>query len=88
LPKEALKQYYELEALSMESGNATTISILTATQGTGKKFDKFGGTEPGDDQVAMLDTKKKAYRHLIQQNLITEFDFRHYLLARQLKVLP
>lgn len=50
-------------------------------------FGHFGATEPGDDSDNILDFKRKNYRELINKNVISVFDFRCYLFARQARML-
>jgi hypothetical protein len=50
-------------------------------------FGHFGGTDPGDDSGNILDFKRKDYRDLINKNIISVFDFRSYLFARQCRML-
>lgn len=50
-------------------------------------FGHFGGTDPGDDSGNILDFKRKNYRELINKNIISVFDFRSYLFARQCRML-
>lgn len=50
-------------------------------------FGHFGGTDVGDDSGNILDFKRKNYRDLITKNIISVFDFRSYLFARQCRML-
>ena len=50
-------------------------------------FGHFGGTDLGDDSGNILDFKRKNYRDLINKNIISVFDFRSYLFARQCRML-
>jgi hypothetical protein len=50
-------------------------------------FGHFGGTDEGDDSGNILDFKRKNYRELINKNIISVFDFRSYLFARQCRML-
>lgn len=50
-------------------------------------FGHFGGTDPGDDSGNVLDFKRKNYRDMINKNMISVFDFRCYLFARQCRML-
>lgn len=50
-------------------------------------FGHFGGTDAGDDSGNILDFKRKNYRELINKNIISVFDFRSYLFARQCRML-
>jgi hypothetical protein len=50
-------------------------------------FGHFGGTDPGDDSGNILDFKRKNYRDMINKNIISVFDFRSYLFARQCRML-
>lgn len=77
-------QYAELDAIFWENGDWNSCQD-NWTAGA-KKFERFGGTEEGDDNAELLNSWKKPYRYLLYANQITEFDFRHYLFARQTKV--
>lgn len=50
-------------------------------------FGHFGGDDTGDDSGNILDFKRKDYRDLINKNVISVFDFRCYLFARQSRML-
>eukprot|EP01133_Synstelium_polycarpum_P015260 gene15260-18066_t len=71
LYEDALLQYFELEVLFTENKS---------------QFEKVTANELNDG-VNVLDTSKKLYRSLIYHNNISLFDFKHYLFARQAKLL-
>ncbi|EGG21315.1 trafficking protein particle complex subunit 10 [Cavenderia fasciculata] len=71
LYEDALVQYFELEVLFTET--KTTFESIT-------------NNDPGDG-MDILDVNKKPYRDLIFNNKISLFDFKHYLFAKQAKLL-
>lgn len=50
-------------------------------------FSALGGQASGDDALSLFSTSQKPYKHLIQTNNVTIFDFKCYLFARQAQVL-
>ncbi|CAO3578607.1 unnamed protein product [Absidia cylindrospora] len=77
LYEDALIQYDELEASFFQVLRDKALAW----------FGHFGGTDPGDDSGNILDFKRKDYRDLINKNIISVFDFRSYLFARQCRML-
>ncbi|CDH50087.1 hypothetical protein RO3G_08432 [Lichtheimia corymbifera JMRC:FSU:9682] len=77
LYEDALIQYDELEASFFQVLRDKALAW----------FGHFGATEPGDDSDNILDFKRKNYRELINKNVISVFDFRCYLFARQARML-
>ncbi|OBZ90744.1 Trafficking protein particle complex subunit 10 [Choanephora cucurbitarum] len=77
LYEDALIQYDELEASFYQVLRDKALAW----------FGHFGGTDPGDDSGNILDFKRKNYRDLINKNIISVFDFRSYLFARQCRML-
>ncbi|CEP10929.1 hypothetical protein [Parasitella parasitica] len=77
LYEDALIQYDELEASFFQVLRDKALAW----------FGHFGGTDPGDDSGNILDFKRKNYRDLINKNIISVFDFRSYLFARQCRML-
>ncbi|KAI8636445.1 Cullin family-domain-containing protein [Parasitella parasitica] len=77
LHEDALIQYDELEASFFQVLRDKALAW----------FGHFGGTDPGDDSGNILDFKRKNYRDLINKNIISVFDFRSYLFARQCRML-
>jgi len=75
LVREALVQYYELEALFLENSFPC------------RKLEQFGGNSEGDDCSALLDTQRKPFRSLIYHSAISEFDLRQCLFSRQAELL-
>ncbi|KAF7731993.1 hypothetical protein EC973_007098 [Apophysomyces ossiformis] len=77
LYEEALIQYDELEASFFQVLRDKALAW----------FGHFGGADAGDDSGNILDFKRKDYRDLITKNVISVFDFRSYLFARQCRML-
>ncbi|GAA5815085.1 hypothetical protein MFLAVUS_008591 [Mucor flavus] len=77
LYEDALIQYDELEASFFQVLRDKALAW----------FGHFGGTDAGDDSGNILDFKRKNYRELINKNIISVFDFRSYLFARQCRML-
>ncbi|RCI03830.1 hypothetical protein CU098_007459 [Rhizopus stolonifer] len=77
LYEDALIQYDELEASFFQVLRDKALAW----------FGHFGGTDLGDDSGNILDFKRKNYRDLINKNIISVFDFRSYLFARQCRML-
>ncbi|KAG0746393.1 hypothetical protein G6F57_006571 [Rhizopus arrhizus] len=77
LYEDALIQYDELEASFFQVLKDKALAW----------FGHFGGTDPGDDSGNILDFKRKNYRDMITKNMISVFDFRCYLFARQCRML-
>ncbi|KAG2194871.1 hypothetical protein INT47_002665 [Mucor saturninus] len=77
LYEDALIQYDELEASFFQVLRDKALAW----------FGHFGGTDQGDDSGNILDFKRKNYRELINKNIISVFDFRSYLFARQCRML-
>ncbi|ORZ25693.1 trafficking protein particle complex subunit 10 [Absidia repens] len=77
LYEDALIQYDELEASFFQVLRDKALAW----------FGHFGGTDTGDDSGNILDFKRKDYRDLINKNIISVFDFRSYLFARQCRML-
>ncbi|RCH83507.1 hypothetical protein CU097_000946, partial [Rhizopus azygosporus] len=77
LYEDALIQYDELEASFFQVLKDKALAW----------FGHFGGTDPGDDSGNVLDFKRKNYRDMINKNMISVFDFRCYLFARQCRML-
>ncbi|KAI8089523.1 trafficking protein particle complex subunit 10 [Halteromyces radiatus] len=77
LYEDALIQYDELEASFFQVLRDKALAW----------FGHFGGTDPGDDSGNIMDFKRKDYRDLINKNIISVFDFRSYLFARQCRML-
>ncbi|KAI8372825.1 trafficking protein particle complex subunit 10 [Radiomyces spectabilis] len=77
LYEDALIQYDELEASFFQVLRDKALAW----------FGHFGGTDAGDDSGNILDFKRKDYRDLINKNIISVFDFRSYLFARQCRML-
>ncbi|KAI9486248.1 MAG: trafficking protein particle complex subunit 10 [Benjaminiella poitrasii] len=77
LYEDALIQYDELEASFFQVLRDKALAW----------FGHFGGTDPHDDSGNILDFKRKNYRELINKNIISVFDFRNYLFARQCRML-
>ncbi|CAO3645018.1 unnamed protein product [Mucor fragilis] len=77
LYEDALIQYDELEASFFQVLRDKALAW----------FGHFGGTDAGDDSGNILDFKRKNYRDLITKNIISVFDFRSYLFARQCRML-
>ncbi|KAI9243615.1 trafficking protein particle complex subunit 10 [Phascolomyces articulosus] len=77
LYEDALIQYDELEASFFQVLRDKALAW----------FGHFGATEAGDDCGNILDFKRKGYRDLINKNIISVFDFRCYLFARQTRML-
>ncbi|KAI8982642.1 Cullin family-domain-containing protein [Pilobolus umbonatus] len=77
LYEDALIQYDELEASFFQVLRDKALAW----------FGHFGGTDPEDDSGNILDFKRKNYRDLITKNIISVFDFRSYLFARQSRML-
>ncbi|KAI9245959.1 Cullin family-domain-containing protein [Sporodiniella umbellata] len=77
LYEDALIQYDELEASFFQVLKDKALAW----------FGHFGGTDPGDDGGNILDFKRKNYREMITKNMISVFDFRCYLFARQCRML-
>ncbi|CAO3657560.1 unnamed protein product [Mucor hiemalis] len=77
LYEDALIQYDELEASFFQVLRDKALAW----------FGHFGGTDEGDDSGNILDFKRKNYRELINKNIISVFDFRSYLFARQCRML-
>lgn len=97
LYEDALIQYDELEASFFQVLRGKYVGIgyvknmnLNKMSFSDKAlawFGHFGATEPGDDSDNILDFKRKNYRELINKNVISVFDFRCYLFARQARML-
>ncbi|KAI8148730.1 trafficking protein particle complex subunit 10, partial [Fennellomyces sp. T-0311] len=79
LYEDALIQYDELEA--------SFFQVLREIDKALAWFGHFGATDAGDDCGNILDFKRKDYRELINKNVISVFDFRCYLFARQTRML-
>ncbi|KAI7848995.1 trafficking protein particle complex subunit 10 [Circinella umbellata] len=77
LYEDALIQYDELEASFFQVLRDKALAW----------FGHFGATDAGDDCGNILDFKRKDYRDLINKNIISVFDFRCYLFARQTRML-
>ncbi|KAI9318228.1 trafficking protein particle complex subunit 10 [Dichotomocladium elegans] len=77
LYEDALIQYDELEASFFQVLRDKALAW----------FGHFGATDSGDDSDNILDFKRKDYRDLINKNVISVFDFRCYLFARQSRML-
>lgn len=77
LYEDALVIYEELEAAFLQVQKEQNLSW----------FGKLGGTGPQDDSLPILDTSAKPYRELLSQSVITVFDFRIYVFARQCQLL-
>ncbi|KAI7906306.1 trafficking protein particle complex subunit 10 [Cokeromyces recurvatus] len=77
LYEDALIQYDELEASFFQVLRDKALAW----------FGHFGGTDAYDDSGNILDFKRKNYRDLINKNIISVFDFRSYLFARQCRML-
>ncbi|KAI8340503.1 trafficking protein particle complex subunit 10 [Chlamydoabsidia padenii] len=77
LYEDALIQYDELEASFFQVLRDKALAW----------FGHFGGTDTGDDSGNILNFKRKDYRDLINKNIISVFDFRSYLFARQCRML-
>ncbi|KAI9499327.1 trafficking protein particle complex subunit 10 [Zychaea mexicana] len=77
LYEDALIQYDELEASFFQVLRDKALAW----------FGHFGATDPGDDCGNIMDFKRKDYRELINKNVISVFDFRCYLFARQTRML-
>ncbi|KAI8062176.1 trafficking protein particle complex subunit 10 [Gongronella butleri] len=77
LYEDALIQYDELEASFFQVLRDKALAW----------FGHFGGTDPEDDSGNILNFKRKDYRDLTNKNIISVFDFRSYLFARQCRML-
>ncbi|ORX57413.1 hypothetical protein DM01DRAFT_1334038 [Hesseltinella vesiculosa] len=77
LYEDALIQYDELEASFFQVLRDKALAW----------FGHFGGTDPEDDSGSILNFKRKDYRDLTNKNIISVFDFRCYLFARQCSML-
>ena len=75
LDDEALMQYDELEAVLSSRPSSSALGLA------------FGGHERGDASGAIFSARRKDYRARLFDATITEFDLRHYLFARQAKLL-
>ncbi|KYR02113.1 trappc10-1 [Tieghemostelium lacteum] len=73
LYEDALMQYYELEVLFADNSNNV--------------FESISPSDQDEIKVLTLDFTKKNYRELIRTGKISLFDFKHYLFARQSKLL-
>ena len=77
LHEDALIVYEELEAAFFQVLKEQNLSW----------FGKLGATGAIDDSLPVLDTTAKPYRTMLQTNLISIFDFRIYVFARQAQLL-
>ncbi|WRT63733.1 uncharacterized protein IL334_000656 [Kwoniella shivajii] len=79
LPEDSLLIYEELEASFFQVLKEQNLSWFGIS--------KLGATHPGDDSLPILDTTVKPYRELMRSSMISIFDFRIYLFARQGQLL-
>ena len=75
--EEALAYYDDLESHFMKT---------MQEQGT-PWFKNFGATDPGDDSEDFVNLSRKAYRENMANGTISIFDFRIYLITRQIQLL-